>query len=507
MNASKIRSGAWRLLLAFSPLVLAAPTAFGQVAFPPGSENGFSALPATKACGELTRYVSQNTRTFGLVILKNGRSVYESYGNGASSRQLFKQWSISKAFTGLLLGTLVQDQKISLDTPVRQLVPMGTNDADFSPDYRKRLTVRHLWTMSSGFQWCEDESCDASLPLQFFYGAGRNDVLRSFLSLPMIDAPGRVHRYNSGSSALLGALLRTAVGAEEYERLPEARLLRPLGIEDWGLERDERGAYLGGSGLFLGTRGVAKLGQFILQGGVWDGKRLVPEAFYREMITPSRAIRSPETPQETKNWEGPFGGLVWLNKDVPGVPSYMPHAPSDLIYAGGKFGQNLLIFPGAKLVVARNGGDAEFSALWVPFTDRVLACLAPDQLRSSRRDEEPAKIPSAIAEQLKTLGNLKKNNLVARMGAMELCNCVFLGRFGNLESCEKALPENELKRVFDWKGQLDREQHRVRVTARYKGLLGPLDGIIGGAAPDQVGVAEWSPERPHEGCRFIRDAR
>jgi CubicO group peptidase (beta-lactamase class C family) len=92
---------------------------------------------------------------------------------------------------------------------------------------------------------------------------------------PLVSAPGTTFRYDSGSSNLLAAVLArvTGITAAEYAR---RRLFGPLGIQD--VRWPGSG---GGSGLVIRPRDLLALGQLYLDGGTWNGKRIVPASWVR----------------------------------------------------------------------------------------------------------------------------------------------------------------------------------------------------------------------------------
>jgi CubicO group peptidase (beta-lactamase class C family) len=443
------------------------------------------------ACQDFINYSKNEMNTFGVVVLKGGKPVLEFYNQGSDATKKYKLWSISKTFSGLMLGTLVQQNKLSLDSRVADFLPASEGDKDKDPNFRKDLTVRHLWTMSSGIDWCEYTPCAALDALKLMYGLPRADSLNWVWNRGLNYPPGEVYTYSSGNAVMLQSVFKKLLGNNAYQDLP-LNIFTPLQITDWAIEQDDANLYMGGSGLSLNTRDFSKLGQLIVQKGVWKGKTLFPKSFYTEMVTPSHAIQSPLTPDAIKSWEGPVGGSIWLNQIVDGVPQFFKTAPQDMIYGGGKFGQFLLIFPDTDpaktLVVARNGGDENHSPYWEPFTNRALKCFAPDkiQIPTDRPDPKP---PETDPEQRKkAVAEILHDRLPVNMLAQEHCNCRFVGGFKTVDECKKFFPSSETGWLFP-RIVVDEANSSVSAYTTF------------GVAIGSKAVAAFDKSKPHLGCK------
>jgi CubicO group peptidase (beta-lactamase class C family) len=108
---------------------------------------------------------------------------------------------------------------------------------------------------------------------------GRSPVwVQYILDRPMQSAPGDEFNYNSGNQHLLSAILTKLTGMSTLE-YAKAKLFAPLGINDLDWWRDPQGITIGGFGLFLQPRDMAKIGYLYLRNGAWEGKQLLPPAW------------------------------------------------------------------------------------------------------------------------------------------------------------------------------------------------------------------------------------
>lgn len=234
-----------------------------------------------------------------LLVVRDGILVAEGYfGEGARER-LNDTRSVTKSVTALVLGIAIEEGEIR---GVRQ--PL----ADFYPEHlgpgadpRKRaITLEDLLTMRSGLRWDEHANRDRH-PLGMYRAL---DGIRYVLWFPAEEAPGTVFRYSTGNSQLISGVIRRGTGRTPAE-LARERIFAPLEIDSvrWATHAD--GNSYGGVRLWMTSRDMAKIGQLALQGGAWEGRRIVP-ARWMEMSTRAHAV-SPEGPYGYHWWVRPRG--------------------------------------------------------------------------------------------------------------------------------------------------------------------------------------------------------
>ena len=130
------------------------------------------------------------------------------------------------------------------------------------------------------------------------------------------------------------------------------------------IEADSSGAQVGSSFSYATARDWARLGQFWLQDGVWDGQRLLPEGWMRWSTTPA-----PAAPH------GEYGAQFWLNAGRNGEHRPFSALPPNMFYASGFNGQSVSVFPDQEIVVVRLGFTTDDSWSSGEFLGRVLAAL------------------------------------------------------------------------------------------------------------------------------------
>ena len=459
-------------------------------------------LPKTKACSEFLNYAQEKMNTSSLIVIKDGEAVTELYGKDFNASSKVKVWSISKYLSGLMLGA--QANKLGMSLLDTKLVDLGINRDRKRKDKVNAwddVTVRNVWNMSSGLNWCEYRNCRAVDYASMFYGKGYADPVSYVLDQPMSHRPGSYYRYSAGNFMLLHHALREIVGKDKYLDSAFDTVLGKLGANEneYAFEVSPTGLFLGGSGLHLNARTFAKLGQILINKGKWNGESIISEEFFNEMTRNSDAIKN--SPFEVQNWEGPSGGAIWLNddssngdgKDRDGIPSFMPTSPWDMIYAGGNYGQFLLVYPSSNLVVARLGADSNHSQHWVPFSEKALKCFDPSQLRENKESGEEKTIPDTG----KNLSFLRavSEEIISASRVHELCSCLFVTEIDSVKKCEKAMPTKTEFFLgvdsYDIAGKVHVDHNEKSVTI-YKAL--GLKKI----------VSKLDKENPQFGCQLVK---
>ncbi|HET6565200.1 MAG TPA: serine hydrolase, partial [Xanthomonadales bacterium] len=223
-----------------------------------------------------------------LLVLRHGKLVYEGYFRGASVNDLQPLYSVTKSWGSMLVGIAIARGELQgLDQPLADVFTQYSSVFNSAPGKRD-ITIKDILTMRHGLAWDEWSTSftDPANPVNQMTKAA--DWWQFVLSRPQTAAPGAAFRYSTGTSNLMGGLIHSATGlsAIDYSR---QHLFAPLEINDFHLEVDLSGSPRGtgisnfqpgftptGHGLWLKPRDLAKLGQLYLDGGVWQGERIIP---------------------------------------------------------------------------------------------------------------------------------------------------------------------------------------------------------------------------------------
>lgn len=285
-----------------------------------------------------------------VLIARHGKLVLEEYFHGFHRLALHDTRSASKSLTSVLTGAAVlHGDPISVTTPVYETM-QGPAPAGLDPR-KKAITVENLLTMSSGLD------CDDSDP----NSGGNEDVMQEQTAQPdwyrytlgqkMVRAPGEKAVYGSANPNLLGGVLARKTGRWLPDLFRDL-VAEPLGIERYAMNLTPTGdAYMGG-GLRLRLRDFMKVGQMLLEGGRWRGRRVVSEEWARRSTSPLFALGSAH-----------YGYLWWVT-DYP----YRGRTVR-AFYAAGNGGQIVMGIPELDLLIGFYGGN---------YSDRVA--LVPQQV-------------------------------------------------------------------------------------------------------------------------------
>ncbi len=226
---------------------------------------------------DLVKGIRENkTEIDSLVIVRNGYIITEAYfsGNKDSLRPLY---SCTKSVTSALIGAAIEDGYIK-DTNVKLLDIYSDMKIKNNNALKKQITLKHLLTMSSGFDWNEVTTSysDPSNPVPQLERS--SDTVQFMLDRAMSTEPGKVFNYSSGGSHLLSAII-TKLSGKALADYAEDKLFKPLGITNklWYSAQD--GITFGGYGLYMRATDMAKLGYLFLKKGKWEDKQIIPEAW------------------------------------------------------------------------------------------------------------------------------------------------------------------------------------------------------------------------------------
>jgi len=177
--------------------------------------------------------------------------------------------SVAKTFTAVAIGIARDEGALDLDDSVLSHLPEFAPGAATGTD---RITVRHLLNMTAGndYRWDQPD------------GDHQGDPVRAFFASAMLDTPGKVFRYRGTNSYVLGRIIHRRYGQDLRDFLLP-RLFEPLGIANPQWHRCPLGYPLAADGLFLRTSEMARLGETLLEDGVYRDRRIVSADFVGHM--------------------------------------------------------------------------------------------------------------------------------------------------------------------------------------------------------------------------------
>ena len=269
----------------------------------------------------------QTFKIAGLIVIRDGVILYESYDFGNDETTKWVSFSVTKSVTSMLLGAAIKDGHIkSVEDKVTIYLPQLLNS-----NY-KDVSIKQVLQMSSGIDWNEDYED----PLSDVNIAGALNSLNLYEYLNNLNkksSAGNKFNYNTGETNLIGGIVRAAIG-DNLSNYLEKKIWKPFGMEFnayWVIDTDYE-QELGGCCLNATLRDYARLGMFAMNNGkLNNGVEILPKNWMKDSTTPSRN-------------NSYYGYQWWL--DGPAYKSF---------YADGIFGQFIWIDPVSKTVVAMQG--------------------------------------------------------------------------------------------------------------------------------------------------------
>ena len=302
-------------------------------------------------CARAATY-SEGRRGVSILVMQNGRTVFEHYANGGSARGRWPIFSGTKSFWGIAALAAVHDGLFKLDDLVSDTI------TEWKDDLRKsRITIRQLLNQTDGIE--------TASRLQRASIQDRNNMA---IPLPAIAEPGTAFIYGPSHIQIFSELLRRKLKGRSAIAYFEGHVSDRLGLHRLNYKKDSRGNPLPATGFELTAREWARLGELVLGNGNYHGRRIVPAALLREAFSGSQANPS-------------YGLTFWLNQQSPtGREADMERmldlqwqsaqwtdlcickdAPADMVVALGSHYQRLFIIPSLKATIVRQGSEAKFS--------------------------------------------------------------------------------------------------------------------------------------------------
>jgi len=281
-----------------------------------------------EAMKEVYKFVHEDGNAWqirSLLIFRNNKLVAESYMKDPDDiTNLHPMWSVTKGFIGILTGIAVDKSLISVNNTISDYLPMVSKHPEKSV-----ITIENLLTMKSGINYHNDgyngEDC------MLFREVPSNSI-DFVLGLKMHDTPGASFRYKNSDPFLISAIIQEKVGKTTRDWAKEV-LFDKIGITslEWRTYKD--GVTFGGFGILTTPREMGKLGQLILNNGMWNGEQIVSRNWIDEMTT-ARVLDTP-----APFTDNAFCYLWWKNIE------------RDAVFTMGHGGQYIIVNKDKNLII------------------------------------------------------------------------------------------------------------------------------------------------------------
>jgi CubicO group peptidase (beta-lactamase class C family) len=293
-----------------------------------------------------------------ILVHHKGALRLEEYFYGYDRARPHQMRSLTKSVISLLAGAAVDRKLLRADEPVLERLGYP---APANPDPRKsRITLTHLLSHQSGLA-CNDY--DQASPGNEVKLYETEDWVKAFIDLPMVTDPGTVGFYCSGGIIASGRMIERAA-KQPLAEFARTALLEPLGIRstDWKwnftLNRSQRGDF---GQIYLRPRDMLKLGILIQQRGLWQGRRVVSQAWIDAAVG-----------KQSRVDDSDYGLGIWHRWYNVATPAGQRRV--DTIMLSGNGGQKVYVVPSLDLIVVFTGASFNVNS---PVNDMMAKVLLP----------------------------------------------------------------------------------------------------------------------------------
>lgn len=290
------------------------------------------------------------TSTDAIVVMRNGRIVYEAYENGNAAHTPHIIMSATKAVVGLTAGILHASGDLEIDAPVSHYVP------EVGATAYEGATIRHLLDMRTGVR-LDDNQLRAYKAASNWVPTTPNEAnaaLHAFfvdLEAPCV-GHGGPFRYLSANTDLLGWAIERATG-QAFASLVSELLWKPMGAEDRAyIAVDRKGAARCAGGLCATVRDFARIGQLVASGGRRGGRDIVPTPWIDDI-----AKYGDRAAWREGEWAATFAPISTNISYRSGW--YVTDDRPQILFAMGAHGQNLYVDRANQIVIAKMSSQSE----------------------------------------------------------------------------------------------------------------------------------------------------
>ena len=282
--------------------------------------------------------------TQGFIFIHNDTIQYENYWRGQKEDVEHISWSMAKSYISALFGIAIEEGYIkSINQTVNEYLP-ELEDSGYGG-----VKIKDVLQMSSGVKFDETYSDPQSDIQQYWTGFVLGESQDEFASSLINErTPGTYNKYVSMDTHVLGMIITKATGRSLTDYLQE-KIWQPIGAEfDAYWIVDGKGMEMALGGLNACLRDFAKLGRLYLNKGKWDGKQIVPEAWFESSISSTEEHLQPESNNSSDLGIG-YGYQWWVLDGDEGE-----------FLAMGVFNQHIYINPTTNTIIVKTSANKNY---------------------------------------------------------------------------------------------------------------------------------------------------
>lgn len=280
----------------------------------------------------------KNTKTSGLIVIKDDKIKHESYYLGANENTLFASNSMGKSFVSALMGIAIYEGYIeSIDEPIGKYIN------EFQNTEIKNIPIKACLQMTSGLAFDEDNDM-SKYSMRTLLGT---QALKIISKIGLEEEPFKSRKYLSINTEILGEIIRNATGYTLTEFMEE-KLWKKLGVERnafWTLSNDKE---LAMGGLSISLRDYARFARLYLNNGVVNNEQVIPKEWIKDSMDISEAYAKPGASNDSYSDIG-YGYQWWI-----------PEGNEEEFLAIGVYSQWIYVNRAENIIVVKTSADPNF---------------------------------------------------------------------------------------------------------------------------------------------------
>lgn len=294
--------------------------------------------------------MDDNELKMDILIMKNGEDVYKHAFVSEEKKASIR--SLSKPITCLCFGIAIAKGYFDggLNEPVYQYLRKTQSITNEDNLQRiKKWTIRTLLTLTIGY---ENKMLDSKhLPL--IEGLDYADVV---LNAPLNHDPGEFFIYSNAAMYLASVVFQNATGMKLVD-FANKYLFLPLGIKPVVWKESPQGYNMGCTGIEMYADDILKVGELLLNKGVYKGKRILSKKWIEDMLSPQ--VLTPMMYDDKRVLpKFAYGYNMWICED-------------GIAYCDGTDGQYIIIIPDKQRIIVTTGHQSNMKPITICLKDLI----------------------------------------------------------------------------------------------------------------------------------------
>lgn len=250
-------------------------------------------IPSKAVSGFLNTLHAEGINMHGFMVLRHGKVAAEGYWAPFKADDNHRMYSISKSFTSVAIGMLIDAGKLTLDSKPAEIFSEYLPEAPHH--YVLEATVEDLLKMATFNSATSYTFTSSDWTETFFTDKGTKHK------------PGQVFNYDTAATTVLCAIV------EKISGKPILEFMRPV-LDVIGFSQDIKcvqtveGRSWTGSGILCTHRDLARFALLCMNMGAWNGKQLISESYMR-------AATSKQIDTAFASFSGGYGYQFWCLND------------------------------------------------------------------------------------------------------------------------------------------------------------------------------------------------